>query len=77
MLYLTNVANYCWGFVLGKTQTHEPWPHMWEEIKNNDNYKYDFTKWQHDLFRPNYMPYDPKEIKLIKKFNELAKKEGR
>ena len=77
LLYLTNVANYCWGFVLGKTQTHEPWPHMWEEIKNNDNYQYDFTKWQHDLFRPNYMPYDPKEIKLIKKFNELAKKEGR
>ena len=50
---------------------------MWEEIKDKDNYEYDFTKWQHDLFRPNYMPYDPKEIKLIKKFNELAKKEGR
>ena len=29
------------------------------------------------LYRPNYKPYDPREIKLIAKFNELAKKDGR
>ena len=28
LLYITGVANYCWGFVVGKTQTHEPWPSM-------------------------------------------------
>ena len=39
--------------------------------------QYDFTKWQHDLFRPNLRPYDPYEIELIEKFNTLAKEEGR
>ena len=77
LLYLNNVANYCWGFVVGKTQTHEPWPHMWNEYEQGIITNYDFTKWQHDLFRPNYKPYDPREIALIEKFNNLAKKEGR
>ncbi len=26
----------------------------------------------HDVYRPSYRPYDPKEIKLIKRFNALA-----
>ena len=77
LLYLNNVANYCWGFVVGKTQTNEPWPHMWYEYENGIITDFDFTKWQHDLYRPNYKPYDPREIKLISKFNELAKKDGR
>ena len=74
LLYIENVANYCWGFVVGKTQTHEPWPHMWEQLDNGENVNYDFTKWQHDLFRPNLRPYDPREIKLIEHFNKLADK---
>ncbi len=77
LLYITNVANYCWGFVLGKTQTHEPWPSMWEQWDRGEDHGYDFTKWQHDLFRPNLRPYDPREIVLIEKFNTLAKEEGR
>lgn len=72
LLYITNVANYCWGFVVGKTQTHEPWPSLWEECDRGGGDRYDFTKWQHDLFRPNLRPYDPREIALIKKFNALA-----
>ena len=72
LLYITNVSNYCWGFVVGKTQTHEPWPNMWEEWDRGEDRGYDFTKWQHDLFRPNYRPYDPEEIKIIKKYNDLA-----
>ena len=32
----------------------------------------DFTKWFHDLYRPNHRPYYPKEIELIKEFCELA-----
>jgi hypothetical protein len=32
----------------------------------------DFTKWFHDLYRPNHRPYDPKEIRLIKEFCQLA-----
>ena len=79
LFYITNVANYCWGFVVGKTQTNEPWDVMWEWLDNGDprTAKYDFTKWQHDLFRPNLRPYDPNEIALIKRFNDKAKKEGR
>ena len=74
LLYMENIASYCWGFVLGKTQTHEPWPAMWEEYDNGEGGNYDFTKWQHDLFRPNLRPYDPNEIKLIEHFNKLADK---
>ncbi len=77
LLYIANVSNYCWGFVVGKTQTHEPWPDLWTAYENGKGAHLDFTKWQHDLFRPNLRPYDPKEIELIKKFNDLAEKEGR
>lgn len=77
LLYMTNISNYCWGFVVGKTQTHEPWPGMWKHWENGEGNDYDFTKWQHDLFRPNLRPYDPREIALIEHFNGLAKKEGR
>lgn len=72
LLYITEVANYCWGFVVGKTQTNEPWGVMWEEWDRGEDRGYDFTKWQHDLFRPNLRPYDPREIALIKKFNGFA-----
>ncbi len=77
LLYITNVSGYCWGFVLGKTQTHEPWDVLWEQWDRGEGEKYDFTKWQHDLFRPNLRPYDPREIRLIEKFNALARQEGR
>jgi hypothetical protein len=77
LLYITNVSNYCWGFVVGKTQTHEPWPNMWEEWDRGEDRGYDFTKWQHDLFRPNLRPYNPREIALIERFNKCAADEGR
>ena len=63
MLFLDNVANYCWGFVVGKTQTNEPWEAFWEQYEADNTVDYDFTLWQHDLFHPNLRPYDPKEIK--------------
>ncbi len=74
LLYITNVSNYCWGFVVGKTQTNEPWDVLWEQWEKGEGERYDFTKWQHDLFRPNLRPYDPKEIRLIERFNQLAEK---
>lgn len=77
LLYLTNIANYCWGFVVGKTQTNEPWDALWEQWDRGEDHGYDFTKWQHDLFRPNGRPYDPHEIELIRNFNDLAAAEGR
>ena len=77
LFYVTNVSNYCWGFVVGPTQTNEPWDVMWEQWDAGEDRGYDFTKWQHDLFRPGLRPYDPREIVLIEKFNKLAAEEGR
>ena len=77
LLYITNVSNYCWGFVLGKTQTNEPWDSLWADLEKGEASHYDFTKWMHDLFRPSLFPYDPKEIEIIEKFNKLAEQEGR
>ena len=71
------MSNYCWGFVLGKTQTNEPWDSLWVDLEKGEASHYDFTKWMHDLFRPSLFPYDPKEIEIIKKFNKLAEQEGR
>lgn len=76
LLYLENAANYCWGFVVGKTQTNEPWDYIWAEEDQGIPHHYDFTKWQHDLFRPNLRPYDPREIQLIRYFNDMADKKG-
>ena len=33
---------------------------------------YDFTQWRHELFRPNLRPYDPKELRVMKKYFEKA-----
>lgn len=73
LFYMENIGCYCWGFVVGKTQTHEPWESLWDSYyKDSEHVNYDFTKWQHDLFRPNLRPYDPHEIELIKTYNKLA-----
>lgn len=47
-----------WGLVNGKTQTNLPWGHR-------PGPAYD-GPWQHDLFRPDYSPYDPQEIELFR-----------
>ncbi len=79
MFYLENIACYCWGFVVGKTQTNEAWDDYWNHYYSDDpaGKFYDFSKWMHDLYRPNFRPYVPEEIELIKKFNLLADEDGR
>ena len=72
LFYLEKIGCYNWGFVAGKYQTYEPWEGTWEQYYNETNTNVDFTKWFHDLYRPNHRPYDPKEIALIKKFCALA-----
>lgn len=73
LMYLENIANWCWGFVVGKTQTNEPWDSLWIQYENGTHPDLDFTKWQHDLFRPNLKPYNPHEIETIERYNALAK----
>ena len=77
MLFLSNVSCHCWGFVVGKVQNDEPWPDLWQQWDEGGARNYDFTKWQHDLFRQNFRPYDPYEIELIENFNNIDKKDGR
>lgn len=72
LFYLEKIGCYNWGFVAGKYQTYEPWNSVWERYEENPNIKWDFTKWFHDLYRPNHRPYDPKEIEVIKYFTSLA-----
>lgn len=72
LFYLEKIGCYNWGFVAGKYQTYEPWEGTWQTYADGRLPDVDFTKWFHDLYRPNHRPYDPKEIELIKEFCELA-----
>ena len=49
---------------------------MWKNYEENgyEAVKHlDFTKWQHDLYRPGgRFPYDPEEIEIIRKLGKLA-----
>lgn len=77
LFYLEKIGCYNWGFVAGKYQTYEPWNWIWDSYNQNPEAydHFDFTKWFHDLYRPNHNPYNPKETRLIKKFCDLADKE--
>ncbi len=72
LFFLERVACWCWGFVVGKTQTNEPWTGMLDQALDGKHEDLDFTKWLHDLYRPSFYPYDPKELRLIARVNALA-----
>ena len=72
---LERIGSYSFGFVAGKMCYNEPAQGIWLKYQQQgyDAVKHlDLTKWQHDLFRLNQMPYDPKEIEVIKKYSRLA-----
>lgn len=48
------------------------WEGLWRLEENGKAGDFDFTKWQHDLFRPSHRPYDPGKIRIIRHFCELA-----
>lgn len=75
LFYLEKIGCFNWGFVAGKYQTYEPWEGTWNRYYNDHDTSLDFTKWFHDLYRPNHRPYDPKEIELIKEFCTKADKD--
>lgn len=72
LFYLEKIGCYNWGFVAGKYQTYEPWEKTWKAYDKDHDVDYEFTKWFHDLYRPNHRPYDPKEIDLIQYLSEQA-----
>jgi hypothetical protein len=78
LFYLERVSCFNWGFVAGKYQTYEPWETVWRRHEAGEAQDVDFTKWQHDLFRPSLRPYDPKEIEIIRRYCTLAdERDGR
>ena len=72
LFYMEKIGCYNWGFVAGKYQTYEPWEGTWQRYYSGEMTDVDFTKWFHDLYRPNHRPYDPNEIALIKRFAAYA-----
>ena len=72
LFYLEKIGCWNWGFVAGKYQTYEPWEATWKRYDADPTLDYDFTKWFHDLYRPNHRPFDPKEIQIIKRYSALA-----
>jgi hypothetical protein len=74
LFYLERVGAVSWGLVRSRRHpsSSEPWPALWTRYEKGEGDDYDFTQWMHDIYRPSYRPYDPKEIKLIKRFNALA-----
>jgi len=72
LFYLEKIGCYNWGFVAGLYQTYEPWEGTWQRWEAGEETNVDFTKWFHDLYRPNHRPYDPREIELIKSFCDAA-----
>ena len=75
LFFLEKIGSYIWGFVAGLYQTYEPHEAVWQIYEKDHDYKFDFTKWFHDLYRPNHRPYNPKETELIHDFCVLADKE--
>jgi len=66
VFYDKHVGCMLWGLVNGKTQTDLPWGH-----RPGDPVA---TIWQHDLYRPDFTPYDSKEIEQLKNYIDQSKK---
>lgn len=54
------IGAYCWGLVVGRTQTNHPWE-SWRETSVVEP-----DPWHHDLLRADDKPYDPDEVALIR-----------
>lgn len=71
LFYLERIGSYHWGLIAGYSQTYEPWGHYFVDYLKEGS-TLDLTKWQHDLYRFNGLPYDVNEIKTIRRFCSMA-----
>ena len=60
VFYSEKVGCMLWGLVNGKTQTHLPWGHRPGDPPQ--------TVWQHDLYKPDFTPYNIAELQMIKEY---------
>lgn len=61
-----HIGSFHWGLVNGYRQFHEPWGFLRPLA---DQYDIDIEKWQHDIYKSDFTPYNPEEIKLFKKLS--------
>lgn len=71
LFYLERIGSYHWGLIAGYSQTFEPSGNLYAEYMKEGS-PLDLTKWQHDLYRFNGLPYDKKEIEIIRRFCQMA-----
>ena len=71
LFWLERIGSYHWGLIQGFSQTYEPWGGYFNDYLKEGS-TLDLTRWQHDLYRFNGLPYDVKEIEVIKRFCRLA-----
>lgn len=74
LFWLENIGSYHWGLMQGYSQTYEPWGGYFIRQQNGENL--DLTKWQHDIYRFNGLPYVPQEIEVFRRFAKLADLRG-
>ena len=70
LYYEKKIASYHWGLVAGNSQHYLPW----DDIKGREGL--DYSRWQHDIYRQDHTPYDPKEIELFKKLGAAKEAAG-
>jgi len=61
-----NIGTYHWGLVLGKTQTNLHWSTMLGGTPEPNP-----AIWQHDIFHPDYTPYDAAELVILRQARGL------
>jgi hypothetical protein len=54
------VGAYCWGLVVGRTQTHLPWD-SWAKPYTSEP-----DPWHHEILRADGTPYDEAEVEFIR-----------
>ncbi len=60
------VGAFCWGLVLGRTQTHLPWKPAKKGGKSTE-------MWFHDVLHPDGRPHRPHEADFLRRITRAAK----
>lgn len=58
------VGTFCWGLVLGRTQTHLPWKPVKKPKKSEP--------WFHDVLHPDGSPHQPQEVAFLRRITGRA-----
>jgi Cellulase (glycosyl hydrolase family 5) len=56
------VAAFCWGLVMGRTQTHLAW-----DRSENEKIASGSSKWFHDILHPDGRPHLPHEVEFLRR----------